>query len=66
MTEFHVPEMSCGHCKAAIENAVASVDPNAEVEVDLDTRRVRVTTASATGALLDAMKTAGYDATALT
>lgn len=63
MTRFSVPEMSCGHCKSAIEAAVAGVDPKASVDVDLDARTVSVTSDAETAALVAAMKTAGYDAT---
>lgn len=37
MTKLNVPGMSCGHCKAAVEKAVAGVDPGAHVDVDLGT-----------------------------
>jgi copper chaperone len=55
--------MSCGHCKAAIEAAVAAVDGDATVSVDLDARTVAVTSQSASSVLIAAMKAAGYDAT---
>lgn len=63
MTRLSVPEMSCGHCKTAVEKAIASVDPRAGVYVDLTTRHVSITGGSDTGALLAALKTAGYEAT---
>ena len=62
MTKFSVPQMSCGHCKSSIEKAVASVDADAVVEVDLTTREVSVRSASNTEMLIEAMKSAGYDA----
>ena len=43
MTKFNVPDMSCGHCKRAVEDAIASVDAGATVRVDLETRKVEVT-----------------------
>ena len=61
MTTFKVPEMSCGHCKAAIEKAVAGVDASAVVAVDLDSRTVKVDSSADIGALQAAMKTAGYE-----
>jgi len=63
MTKLNVPEMSCGHCKAAIEQAVAGVDADARVSVDLENRTVNVETAIADAALIDALKAGGYDAT---
>ncbi|MFV2092030.1 MAG: heavy-metal-associated domain-containing protein [Hyphomicrobiales bacterium] len=63
MTKLNVPDMSCGHCKAAIEKAVASVDAGAKVDIDLENRTVSIQSAIADAALIDALKTEGYDAT---
>lgn len=62
MTKFSVPQMSCGHCKSSIEKAVASVDADAVVEVDLTNREVSVQSSSNTEMLIEAMKSAGYEA----
>ncbi len=62
MTKFNVPEMSCGHCKAAIEKAIAGVDPAAKVAVDLENRFVEVESSAANDALIAAMKEEGYEA----
>ncbi len=63
MTKLKVPEMSCGHCKAAVEKAVASVDAQAKVDVDLENRTVQVETSAANDALIAALKEEGYEAT---
>ncbi len=63
MTKLKVPEMSCGHCKAAVEKAVASVDAQAKVDVDLENRTVQVETTAANDALIAALKEEGYEAT---
>ncbi len=63
MTKLKVPEMSCGHCKAAIEKAVAGVDADARVSVDLENRTVSIESAIADAALIDALKAGGYEAT---
>ncbi len=42
MTRLHVPGMTCGHCKASIESAIARLDPEATVKVDLATRIIEV------------------------
>lgn len=62
MTKFSVPQMSCGHCKSSIEKAVASVDADAIVEVDLANRKVSVRSDANTEMLIEAMKAAGYEA----
>ena len=64
MITLNVPDMSCGHCKATVEKAVADVDASAKVAVDLSTRKVEITSSAAQAALLDALKAAGYPATA--
>lgn len=40
---FAVEGMTCGHCKAAVEKAVASVDGVSRVEVDLGRKEAAVT-----------------------
>lgn len=60
MPKFSVPDMSCGHCKTSIEKAVASVDADALVAVDLTTREVTVQSDAAVEALIAAMKSEGY------
>ena len=61
MITFEVGDMSCGHCVAAITEAVKSVDPAARVEVDLAARAVRIEPAGAdASALADAIREAGY------
>lgn len=56
--------MTCGHCRARVTQALKSVDPQARVEVDLGRRQVRVTTASPLSELTDALADAGYPASA--
>lgn len=66
MIRFDVPEMSCGHCTAAIRKAVAVLDPSASVDCDLNARIVSVESALDSETLVLAMKEAGYDATEVT
>jgi copper chaperone len=63
MTRFTVPEMTCGHCTAAIEKAVAALDPAARVACDLETHGVTVTSDLPVDALQAAIRDAGYDST---
>ena len=60
MTQFHVPDMTCGGCVASITAALKRADPAASVLADLDTRSVRVTAALADTALLAAIEDAGF------
>ncbi len=63
MIKLNIPDMTCGHCKAAVEKAVASVDANAKVAVDLDTRTVEIDSSADMAVILSALKEEGYEAT---
>jgi copper chaperone len=62
---YRVAGMTCGHCIAAVTEEVTKVDGAASVDVDLDTKLVRV---HGTGvdamAVVAAIDEAGYDAVA--
>lgn len=63
MIQLDVPEMSCGHCKATVENAIAGADPGARVTVDLVARRVVVQGGQAAApTLIAALDAVGFDA----
>lgn len=61
--KLSIPDMTCGHCKAAVEKAVTSVDPAAKVAVDLDAHTAELSTSAPQEALLAALQDAGYTAT---
>ncbi|MCB6177276.1 cation transporter [Rhodobacter sp. Har01] len=63
MTTLSVPDMTCGHCKASVEAALAPLA--AKVEVDLATRQVRAEGAP-TAALVAALAEIGFPASELT
>ena len=63
MQVFYVPDMSCGHCSAAIEKAIIAIDPGASVVANIASKRVTVTSHEPAAALIGAMKAAGYPAT---
>ena len=61
MIAFQVEDMSCGHCVAAITQAVKGVDPAALVRVDLAAHRVEVDSTGADARrLAEAIEEAGY------
>ena len=60
---YTVPDMSCGHCKAAVTREVSAVAGVHSVDVDLDTKLVTVTGEHLDGeALRAAIEEAGYEA----
>ncbi len=65
MTSYSIPDMSCGHCKAAIDTAVKALDPKATLTFDMAARQVQINTQTAQPALLAALADEGYPATAL-
>lgn len=65
MTTYSIPDMSCGHCKAAVEAALAQVPQAGEVRVDLSARQVEVAGPAPQAAVLAALEAAGYPAQAL-
>lgn len=64
--KFNVPEMSCGHCTAAIEASIKALDPAAKVACDLATHSVEVSSFLSESAVAAAIKDAGYESSAAT
>jgi copper chaperone len=60
---YSVPGMSCGHCRVAITTEVTAVAGVDSVDVDLDTKLVRITGENLDdAALVAAIDEAGYEA----
>lgn len=60
MIEFKLPQMSCGHCVRSVTEAVKSVDPQADVKVDLGTKTAQVESQAQRDAIARALAEAGY------
>ena len=60
MFEFHVEDMTCGHCVGTVTKAVKDADPTASVEIDLANHLVRVRGSSDADAIEEAIREAGY------
>lgn len=61
---YSVPAMHCGHCSEAVTEEVRAVEGVEQVDVDLDTKIVRVSGAALDdGAVRAAIDEAGYEAT---
>lgn len=63
MIELTVKDMTCGHCVSTVTKALKAVDPQASVEVDLASKRVRVETQHPAEMLTQALQQAGFPAT---
>lgn len=59
---FSVPDMTCGHCEAAVTAEVGALEGVASVQVDLDTKMVTVAGSGLDRALIvAAIDEAGFD-----
>ncbi len=61
-TTYHVPGISCGHCKSAIEAEVGALEAVTSVVVDIDTKQVAVVGEASDAAVRAAIVEAGYEA----
>lgn len=63
MIAFDVQDMTCGHCVSMITKAVKQTDRDAQVTVDLSSKRVQIESVAADEAeLRAAIQEAGYTA----
>ena len=60
MFQLHLPDMTCGHCRERVAQAIRLVDPQARFEVDLVGRRVRIDGAAEPARFSAALAAAGY------
>ncbi len=61
--EYSVPDMSCGHCEAAVTKEISAVAGVEAVVVDLESKRVEVTGQDLDDAAIRAaIEEAGYEA----
>ena len=58
---YTVPDISCDHCKNAIEGEVGTVDGVESVNVAVDARTVTVTGTADDDAIRAAIEDAGYE-----
>ncbi len=59
--QFDVPDADCQACVNSITQAVHRVDPNAQVTVDLDTKRVVIGGEGESHEFMQAVQEAGFD-----
>jgi copper chaperone len=63
MYQLQVENMSCGHCVGAVTKAVQAIDPAAQVQIDLASKRVTVESPAELGVISAAIVEAGYPVT---
>lgn len=62
--QFHIKNMSCGGCARSVTKAIQSVDAQAKVTIDPDTRKVEVASMRPRADFEMALQRAGYPAAA--
>ena len=60
---FTVQGMTCGHCERAVEVAIKSLDPQAEVRIERSQNKVEVNSTQPREALAVAISQEGYTVT---
>ncbi|MBU7572546.1 MAG: heavy-metal-associated domain-containing protein [Hydrogenophaga sp.] len=60
MHEFHLPEMTCGHCASKVSIALKRLDAACDIQLDLPQRKVHVRSDEDRATLIDALSEAGY------
>ena len=60
MTQFFVPDMTCGHCAGTITKALKAEDSQAVIEISLDTHLVKVSSSLPADEIAAAIREAGY------
>ena len=63
MYQLQVEDMTCGHCVGSVTKAVQAIDPAAQVQIDLASKRVTVESSRELGAISAAIVEAGYPVT---
>ena len=60
MLDLTIPDMTCGGCARGVTAAIKSVDPGAVLVIDIDARKVQVTTSASAEAVKAAVVEAGF------
>ncbi|MDR9404245.1 MAG: cation transporter [Halothece sp. Uz-M2-17] len=60
MMELNVPSIKCEGCAEAITNEIKAQDPEAQVEVDVENKIVKVETTAQESAVKDMIHSAGH------
>ena len=60
MIELNLPDMTCGHCASTVTQTCELVDSTAKVEVDLNTKLVKISSKEDRNDFVEALTKAGY------
>ncbi|WP_421956015.1 heavy-metal-associated domain-containing protein [Polaromonas sp.] len=60
MIEFELQDMTCGHCAGMVNRTVKLVDPEAKIEVDVASKKVKIESSEDRATFVEALTEAGY------
>ncbi len=60
MMEFHVQDMTCGHCSGRITKAIKAVDADAVLKIDVASHLVQIESTTEVRKFDAAIRDAGY------
>lgn len=60
MHQFHLPDMTCGHCASTVSLNLKLVDPGCEIQVDMQQHQVTVRSNEDREVFVEALTEAGY------
>ncbi len=58
--QFHLPDMTCGHCAATVTKTLLALDSEAQVNIDRPARQVQISTSANREALVAALSEEGF------
>lgn len=61
-TTLHIPDMSCGHCRASITEALTPLPGVEAIRFDAEARRATITGSAETPALIAELDAIGFPA----
>jgi len=62
MIEATLKDISCGHCASVVTRTVKEIDSAAKVDINIETKLVRIETSADTETVMRALATSGYPA----
>lgn len=64
MIEMNLPDMTCGHCAGIVLRACKRIDPDAQVDIDVRARTVKIDSTERAQDFAEELAEAGYPAAA--
>lgn len=63
--KFHIENMTCGGCAKSVSKAIATIDPNCEINFDIPKRTIEFATEKSADLFAHALASEGYPAVSI-